>query len=186
MLGKDQFGLATAYSILKKHGGIIEIESKPGQGTSMAMWIPAADTAPSSPVDAPAASLTQSRRILIMDDEETIRDVGARVLRRLNCEAATVADGTECIRAYREALAAGRAFDLVIMDLTVPGGMGGIKTVAELRKIDPHVRAIVSSGYSKDPVLANFRDFGFCAVVAKPYDVAHLAAVIERVLSGRS
>jgi signal transduction histidine kinase/ActR/RegA family two-component response regulator len=186
MLGKDQFGLATAYSILKKHGGIIEIESKPGQGTSLAMWIPAADTAPSSPVDAPPASPTQSRRILIMDDEETIRDVGARVLRRLNYEAATVADGTECIRAYQEALAAGRPFDLVIMDLTVPGGMGGIKTVAELRKFDPHVRAIVSSGYSKDPVLANFRNFGFCAVVAKPYDVAHLAAVIERVLSQRS
>ena len=121
-----------------------------------------------------------------MDDEETIRNVGARVLQRLNYEADAVADGTECIRAYQEARAGGRPFDLVIMDLTVPGGMGGIKTIAELRQIDPNVRAIVSSGYSKDPVLANFRDFGFCAVVAKPYDVAHLAAVIERVMAERN
>jgi signal transduction histidine kinase/CheY-like chemotaxis protein len=186
MLGKDQFGLATAYSIVKRHGGFIEVESRIGQGTTMKLWIPAAEAAPSSPLEAPAQAPSRGRRILLMDDEETIRSVGARVLQRLNYEADTVADGTECIRAYQEARAGGRPFDLVIMDLTVPGGMGGIKTIAELRQIDPQVRAIVSSGYSKDPVLANFSDFGFCAVVAKPYDVAHLASTIERVMAARN
>jgi signal transduction histidine kinase/CheY-like chemotaxis protein len=185
-LGKDQFGLATAYSIVKRHGGFIEVQSSAGNGTTMGMWIPAAEAAPQpkSKEAAPAQS-PANKRILLMDDEETIRSVGMRVLKRLNYDATAVADGAECIKAYRDALAAGRPFDVVIMDLTVPGGMGGIKTVAELRQIDPRVRAIVSSGYSKDPVLANFRDYGFRAVVAKPYEVTLLAAVIEHVMNGQ-
>ena len=95
-------------------------------------------------------------------------------------------DGQAAVDLYRKAKEEDRPFTVVVMDLTIPGGMGGKEAISLLKQIDPNVRAIVSSGYSKDPVLANFRNFGFCAVVAKPYDVAHLAAVIERVLSQRS
>jgi signal transduction histidine kinase/CheY-like chemotaxis protein len=186
-LGRDQFGLATAYSIAKKHDGFIDAQSSPGQGTTMRLWIPAAEPAECAPApDAPAKAPLTGKRVLLMDDEETIRNVGTRVLRRLNFEAVAVADGTECISAYKDALDSGRPFELVIMDLTIPGGAGGIKTIAELKRIDPKVRAIVSSGYSKDPVLANFREFGFRAVVAKPYDVAHLDAVISSVMAERA
>ena len=184
-LGKDQFGLATAYSIMKKHGGFIEVHSQLGHGTTMRLWIPAAEAAPPAPTGGSTPEPGQSQRVLLMDDEETIRNLGKRVLSRLNFETATAADGAECVRAYRAAFAAGRPFDLVIMDLTIPGGMGGMETITELRKIDPKVRAIVSSGYSNDPVLANFRDFGFQAVVAKPYDVNLLATVIDRVITKR-
>ena len=97
-----------------------------------------------------------------------------------------VADGEECVQAYRAAQAAGTPFDLVILDLTVPGGMGGKDAIAALRAIDPAVRAIVSSGYSNDPVVARHREFGFQAVVPKPYEMSVLADAIQRVLAPRA
>jgi CheY-like chemotaxis protein len=120
-----------------------------------------------------------------MDDEEGIRRLAGTFLKQLQCIPVLVADGAACIATYREAFAEGHAFDLVVMDLTVPGGMGGLDTITELRKIDPAVRAIVSSGYSDDPILSRYREHGFAAVVPKPYEVKRLAAAIAAALDGR-
>jgi CheY-like chemotaxis protein len=114
-----------------------------------------------------------------MDDEESIRTLGKRVLEKMGFLVTAVSDGADCVQSYREAYQSGRPFDFVILDLTVPSGMGGEEAMAELRRIDPGVRAIVSSGYSGDPVMSDYRKFGFCAVVPKPYDCKALAAVID-------
>jgi two-component system cell cycle sensor histidine kinase/response regulator CckA len=184
--GSDRFALAITYSIIRRHNGHIDVRSEPGSGTIFDLRIPAAEaaparSAPASQTPAPGVDFSGAR-ILVMDDEATIRHLTERLLRRMNCVSTLVADGEACIRAYREAMEAGRKYDAVILDLTVPGGMGGKEALAALRAIDPTVRAIVSSGYSHDPVLANPRDFGFQAVVAKPFDLAGLADAIRRVL----
>jgi CheY-like chemotaxis protein len=184
--GDDRFSLAIAYSIIKRHGGHLEVQSAPGAGTVFRMWIPASEEKAPVAAPVPAASTLAvelaGTRVLLMDDEETIRRLGERLLQRLRCEIRTVADGEGCLAAYREALAAGRRYQVVILDLTVPGGMGGMDCMVELLKLDPNVRAIVSSGYSNDPVMANFRQHGFRAVVPKPYAVDVLADAIRRVL----
>jgi two-component system, cell cycle sensor histidine kinase and response regulator CckA len=178
-LGKQQFGLATTYSIMKRHGGLVSVSSPEGQGTTFRLWIPASDSAPAQAIDTSQSRAKAPKRVLLMDDEATIRTLGKRMLERINCEVTTAGDGAECVRAYMAARSSGRAFDFVILDLTVPGGMGGAEAIVELRKIDPEVRAIVSSGYSNDPVMAHFADYGFCAVVPKPYDCKMLVAVLE-------
>jgi CheY-like chemotaxis protein len=119
-----------------------------------------------------------------MDDEEPIRDMANALLKRLGFEVTSVADGNEAMRAYSQGMREGRRYDLVIMDLTVPGGMGGKEAMAELRKLDPGVRGIVSSGYSSDPVMANYRSYGFRGMVAKPYRLTDLAKAIRSVLEG--
>ncbi len=184
--GDDRFSLAIAYSIIKRHGGHLEVQSSLGVGTVFRLWIPAAETPPAELIEiaatVPLAGEVAGTRVLLMDDEETIRRLAERLLTRLECEHRTVSDGATCVQVYREALAAGRRYQIVILDLTVPGGMGGRECMAELLKIDPEVRAIVSSGYSNDPVMANFRQHGFRAVVPKPYAVSVLAEAIRRVL----
>ena len=121
-----------------------------------------------------------------MDDEEPIRRMAQSLLKKLGLEVQTVDTGEKAVEAYAEARASGRPFDGVMMDLTVPGGMGGTQALAEMKKIDPDVRAIVSSGYSSDPVLANFRDYGFVAVVPKPYRIPELIKALRDVFPGRA
>lgn len=185
--GDDRFSLAIAYSIVKRHGGHLEVESAMGEGTVFHLWVPAAAELAhaAAAADHPEPTLPleiAGTRVLLMDDEDTIRRLGERLLHRLNCEIRTVPDGASCIAAYREAMTAGRRFQVVILDLTVPGGMGGRECMAELLKLDPNVRGIVSSGYSNDPVMANHRQHGFRAVVPKPYAVTVLAEAIRKVL----
>ncbi len=122
-------------------------------------------------------------RILAMDDEPLMRETLKAVLSALDYEVDVAADGAEAIELYRKAMEAGRPYDAVLMDLTVPRGMGGREAVQKLRAIDPNVRAIVSSGYSNDPIMANFRQHGFNDVVVKPYDLDELGRVLNRVLS---
>jgi two-component system, cell cycle sensor histidine kinase and response regulator CckA len=117
--------------------------------------------------------------VLVMDDEEIIRRVASALLQRLGHSAALVPDGAEAVRAYAAAQKAREPFDCVILDLTVPGGMGGLEALAQLRAIDPHVRAVASSGYSSDPVLANYQAHGFRAILPKPYDLKALAALLD-------
>lgn len=176
-------GLATAYSVVRKHEGHIEAESEPGLGTVFSIWLPAAAPA----VDPQAPSRTGSRspfqaRVLFMDDEPAIRTMAGIFMERLGfaCEAA--ADGAEAVRLYERAMAAGRRFEVVIMDLTVPGGMGGREAMERLLQMDPGVCAIVSSGYSRDPVLANFRAHGFRAILPKPYGLEQLRKVLASVV----
>jgi len=185
-------GLATAYSIVKRHGGHTAVESTPGRGTTFRIWLPAAEAgqqaapAPSEsahPLPAPPAAAVP--RILVMDDEVAIRQLATAALLKAGCEVTAVADGQEAVESFAAAQAHGRPFDLVILDLTVPGGMGGAEANAEIRRLDPRIRTIVSSGYSKDAVLTDLRAHGFDAVIPKPYDIAQLTAVVRRSLAAR-
>ncbi len=178
-------GLAAVYSIVKKHGGHIDVESQVGQGTTFRIWLPALlGKVPGSESRPPWTPGRLSGRVLFMDDEKIIRDLATTLLKRFGLEVDCAVDGAEAIGKYRAAQAAGRPYNLVIMDLTIPGGMGGLAAIGELRVIDPEVKAIVSSGYSSDPVMANYRAHGFVGMVAKPYEVNEFARVLREVLPG--
>ncbi len=124
-----------------------------------------------------------ARRILLMDDDEVIRDLMVQMLRLLDYEVVPTRDGQEAVRLYRRAMGSSKEFDAVIMDLTVPGGLGGKEAVRLLREADPNVQAILSSGSSNDPVMEDFRKYGFKAAVTKPYSVEELSRVLEEVLA---
>lgn len=175
-------GLATVYSIVKKHQGHVEVESTLGQGTLITLWLPAAAAPPPPPEDASASSHPFESRVLFMDDEPTIRKMAGLFLERLGAEYELAADGAEALAKYKAAQKNGRPFDIVIMDLTVPGGMGGREAMEHLRSLDPGVRAIVSSGYSRDPVLSNYQAHGFRGILPKPYGLAQLRRAMRDVL----
>ena len=175
-------GLATTYSIIKRHLGIIFAESTPGAGTTFRIYLPAAPRKVRVP-KRPVAKLKKRRgRILVMDDEDIVRETTGSMLSFMGFEVAYAPDGQEAVKLYRKAQAGGRPFDLVIMDLTIPGGLGGEFAIKKLRRLDPDVKAIVSSGYSDDPIMANYERFGFRGVVAKPYEIDALGQVLEEVL----
>ncbi len=177
-------GLAAVYSIVRKHHGYIDVESQIGQGSTFHIWLPALQT--TRVASAPPMPESQNRfegRVLFMDDEEPIRRMAGQMLRRLGFEVEGAVDGVEAVEKFSAARAAGEPFTLVIMDLTVPGGIGGREAIIQLREIDPLVKAIVSSGYSSDPVLANFRAHGFCGVVAKPYKLDDFIKAVREALT---
>jgi CheY-like chemotaxis protein len=181
-------GLATVYSIVKRHDGRIEAESVPGHGASFTLWLPACETAPRLPpppipATAPAVLSMRPARVLLMDDEEGVRTLGVTLLQRMGLKPTAFNDGDAALKAFGAAREAGQPFDLVILDLTIPGGMGGREVMGELRKLDPLVPAIVSSGYSNDPVLADFASYGFQAVVPKPYEIGLLTETVRRLLA---
>ena len=174
-------GLTTAYSILRHHDGVITADSEPGKGTTFFLYLPVSKGA--VPRHAKPAEESRKRRVLVMDDEEMVREVALDFLGHLGYEGEAVVSGEEAVVAYRGAREAGRPYSAVIMDLTIPGGMGGKEAVLRLRDLDPHVRAIVSSGYSNDPVMSDPEKFGFRGVIAKPYRMRELGEVIDQVLS---
>ena len=178
-------GLATVYSIIRKHQGHVSVESELGKGTTFHMWLPAAKQAPAAMETSRSPFTVMQGRILFMDDEEPIREMISVMLDRLGFTVKTVADGAELLREYAAARGGKEPYDLVMMDLTVPGAMGGREAMQELRKLDPGVKAIVSSGYSGDPVMANFREHGFCGIVPKPFRVNDLAKVLQAALAGK-
>jgi signal transduction histidine kinase/uncharacterized protein YdeI (BOF family)/ActR/RegA family two-component response regulator len=174
-------GLATVYSVVTKHHGHVEVKSTVGTGTTFTVWLPAvAETSAPPPAEPPAPPAAS--RVLLMDDEPSIRALARTVLKRAGCDVTAVEDGAAAVSEYSAAIAAGRAFHVVILDLTVPGGMGGAETMRRLRAIDPQVCAIVSSGYSSDPVMANYQDYGFRARVPKPYQASDLVQAVKRLL----
>jgi CheY-like chemotaxis protein len=121
-----------------------------------------------------------------MDDDVTIQRVAAKILPRIGLTVDFALDGQQAVHMYQDALAAGKRYDVVIMDLTIPGGMGGKEAIVSLRALDPAVNAIVSSGYSSDPVMADFRAHGFSGMVAKPYDSTELLKTVRRVLEAQA
>jgi len=178
-------GLATAYAIVTKHGGRLLVESKPGDGAVFVIDLPASQSPAAAPAPRPAAARLQkgTGRVLVMDDEEALRALLSQVLKRLGYDVATARDGAEAIALFEAAAAAGRAFDAVLLDLTVPGGMGGADAAARLRQIDPLTKLVASSGYADAPVMSSFRDYGFDDVLPKPWGAAQLSDVVRRVLA---
>lgn len=176
-------GLATSYSVIKRHDGYIGVSSQSGVGTTFTILLPAhtGNLATPSSVDSTAVHIGQGR-VLLMDDESSVRDIGAALLKQLGYDAAVAADGAEALALYRDALQRQERFDAVIVDLTVPDGMGGLECMQKLRALDPQAQVIVSSGYSTDPVMADFAGFDFAGVIAKPYRVQDFSESIARVL----
>jgi CheY-like chemotaxis protein len=180
--------LSTCYSIIRKHGGYIGVRSVVGKGTTFGVVLPAlCEQFPEAePVttDMPTGEVSDtSPMILVMDDEELIRSLGLEFLQLLGCQGQACSDGKEAIALFKDAAAAGRPFAAVILDLTVPGGVGGKDAAEQILAIDPHARMIVSSGYSDDPVMADYKRYGFCDVLAKPYTVDRMAQVLRGVVS---
>jgi len=176
-------GLAVAYSVINKHDGQLSVNSKLGQGTTFTIRLPASKSTVMSPSVAQESMTVGTGRILVMDDEEFIREVAANMLTRMGYEVVLAADGQAALDLYAEALSDGRPYDAVILDLTVPGGMGGREAIGELQKMHPGVRAIVSSGYSTDPVMADPTRFGFSGTIKKPYLLQDMSAVLNSVIS---
>lgn len=180
-------GLATCYAILRNHDGLITVASDEGRGSTFALYLPASSDGPES-TDNAAGGLyfSGTGRILIMDDEAELLETAGQMLSHLGFQATTVQDGTEALNAYQKAHEQGEPFAAVIMDITVPGGMGGQELIGKLLQYDPQVRAIVSSGYSTDPLMTFYRESGFAGVLFKPYTLDQIAGVLDKVLSGSS
>jgi two-component system cell cycle sensor histidine kinase/response regulator CckA len=191
-------GLATAYSIIKKHGGYITVESEVGACTTFHIYFPASKKelpkeSVTGKVGEPANKHREKMdaekpaaikgRILVMDDEYAIRTILCKHIRFLNYEVEAAGEGSEAISLYKNASGTGKPFDAVIMDLTIPGGMGGEETIKKLFEIDPDVRAIVSSGYANNPILANYMEYGFKGVLAKPHEIHELDEGLQKVLA---
>ncbi|MGC2063160.1 MAG: ATP-binding protein, partial [Thermodesulfovibrionales bacterium] len=175
-------GLSTCYSIIKKHGGHIAVKSEVGAGTTFFLYLPAAKGFCPQPQSSDDGMARLTCRVLVTDDEEVVRSIAGEILGYFGCDVAYSCDGAEAIVLYQEAMKAGRPFDVVMLDLTIPGGMGGRETIERLREIDPDVRAIVVSGYSNDPIMAQYQSYGFCGVVTKPYRMIDLNKTLQRVL----
>ncbi len=178
-------GLTTSYSIVSKHDGLLTVESQPGTGTAFHLYLPASRRAAEAAPETVPAPHPGRGRILVMDDDEMIRQVLGQMLSGLGYQPEFARDGAEALACFERSRREGRPHDVVIMDLTVPGGMGGKETIQQLRAIDPGVKAIVSSGYCNDPVIAEFNRHGFAAILVKPYQSDELSRVLEAVLSGK-
>ncbi len=176
-------GLATSYSIIKKHDGHIDVESRPGAGAVFHVYLPVSRQGVSDKPPVMRTSINGSGKVLVMDDEAEVRSVVGDMLKTLGYEPAFARDGTEALVIYQNAVQAGARFDAVIMDLTIPGGMGGKETIKKMLGIDPRARVIVASGYSNDPVMSAFESYGFSGVIAKPYTMDMLAATLHEVIA---
>lgn len=182
-------GLASCYSIIKKHDGRITVKSELNRGTTFTIYLPAASLENEEKSHSEAQAITLSNgeprraRVLLMDDEDTIREVCGEMLKEMGHQVSYAIDGDDALTKFRAALSNGRAFDIVISDLTIPGGMGGQELTQKIIHLNPQAKIIVSSGYANDPVMANYREYGFCGRVNKPYHFDELQNVIEKQLN---
>ncbi len=173
-------GLAISYSIIQKHHGYITAESESGVGTTFHIFLPASEKEVLTEKSAKEIVRGEKGRVLIMDDEEIVRDVASGMLKHIGYEVEVAKDGAEAIALYRQAQESQVPFDVVILDLTVPGGMGGKETIEKLVQLDSQAKAIVSSGYSTDPVMSEFREYGFSSVLSKPYKIEELLEAVHK------
>ena len=179
-------GLSTAYSIIKKHGGLITVDSVVGKGSTFHIFLQASTKTllPVSENGKPAELIQGEGRILLMDDEQYVREIAAELLQYLGYTVETAKEGREALVLYKKSMKDGERYKVVIMDLTVPGGMGGKEMIQELKKLDPEAKTIVSSGYANDPILAQFEKYGFDGMVPKPYKLEELAETLHQVIAG--
>jgi len=191
-------GLATTFSIIKKHDGHISVESEIGVGTIFRIYLPASNkeirkiSVPSEVKRASTALVDKKNKekpnvskgkVLLMDDEYVIRVALDKHLKHLNYEVETVEEGSEAIGLYKSALGSDKPFDSVIIDLTISGGMGGKEVIERLLEIDPEVTAIVMSGYANDTIMANYKEYGFRGVLAKPHEIHELDEALQKVIA---
>jgi len=175
-------GLATSYSIIRNHDGLITVSSEMGKGTTFTITLPASAVAAAQEKTLTDVPSGNRGRILVMDDEQVVRDVTGEILRSLGHEVECVDRGEAAVAQYRTAMVQGRPFDIVILDLTIRGGMGGAEAIKELLKIDPHVKAVMSSGYSEDASLSKYHKQGFRAILRKPFTVEDLQSTLNKLL----
>jgi PAS domain S-box-containing protein len=178
-------GLSTSYAIIKKHDGYLEVESAPGIGTIFYILLPASLQELIWTESKTEIAASGEAKILLMDDEDAIRNVGGEMLFYYGYQVTLARDGREAVELYKGARENGEPFDVVIMDLTVPGGLGGIESLAILRQIDPEVKAIISSGYASDPVMSDYERYGFRGVVTKPYKFDELLEILNKVIDSK-
>lgn len=181
-------GLATCYSIVHNHNGHIVVESEVGAGSTFYMYLPSSKVKIKTPeFDVTLDLPFEKGRVLIMDDEKVVTDIASRMLKYIGyTDIVCAADGDQAIKLYRESMEAGAPFSVVILDLTIPGGKGGTETIKELLEIDPEVNAIVSSGYSDNMTMAKYSEFGFKAVVSKPYTIEELGKTLGQLMMGKT
>lgn len=178
-------GLTICHSIINKHHGRISAESSPQQGTSFTIMLPASPHKATITAHKKPQQITAVKKckVLIMDDEELIREVTTAILSKLGHNSVSACNGEEALKLFKEAKSSSAPVNLTIMDLTIPGGMGGKEAIKELLKIEPEAKVIVSSGYSNDPVMAHFQEYGFKAALVKPYKHQELLEMIQRLLA---
>ncbi|MDP2105924.1 MAG: ATP-binding protein, partial [Desulfobulbaceae bacterium] len=180
-------GLAITHSIINRHGGHISVESTMGVGTTFTIYLPASEQRYTPPFNSDAIELPlRKATILVMDDEEPVRNVTQAFLSRMGHQVLLAKDGAEAIQMYQESIDSNTPIDITIMDLTIPGGMGGEEAIQPILKINPNAMVIVSSGYSNNPIMANFKDYGFCDAIAKPYQLKELTTVIAQLLKAET
>jgi nitrogen-specific signal transduction histidine kinase/CheY-like chemotaxis protein len=184
--GGSGLGLATTHSIVKNHGGFVTVESQAGRGTTMHINVPAAVVIRMEEhheLALVSAKRSRKHRVLVMDDEASIRRVTGNMLEFLGYQAEVVETGTVAVERFKQALEKGRPFDVVMLDLIVPGGMGGQETMDRLSRLAPSVKAVLISGYAHQSGLAEYRDHGFGAVIAKPFTLEELSTTLRSVLT---
>ncbi|MCK4839515.1 MAG: PAS domain S-box protein [Desulfobulbaceae bacterium] len=176
-------GLAISHSIITKHDGHISVESEPDQGTTFTIYLPAAsrEMRPENADQQADIQLTKKARVMVMDDDETVRDIAEAMLTEMGHETLIALDGSEAVRMYVEAAGTTEPVDIIIMDLTIPGGMGGEEAVQKILAFDPEAKVIVSSGYANNSIMASYKKYGFCGAIRKPYKLDELARVISKV-----
>jgi PAS domain S-box-containing protein len=179
-------GLASSYSIISNHGGHITVESAPGIGSTFTFYLPASEKKIENKKPAAEIAPTGNGKILVMDDEDLIRDVARDILNSLGYETELARDGAEALALFRRAKDVGKPYAAVIMDLTIPGGMGGEEAVKKLHAIDPDAKAIVSSGYSTGPIMSDFKTYGFSGVITKPYRIADMGKTLQLIINDKS
>ena len=179
-------GLAVSYSIIRNHGGYITVESKLDIGTIFHIYLPASEKKIKGQKAEEGKPLVGKGRVLLMDDKKIIRNTVGEMLEVIGYEGTFVKDGIEAIEVYKQYKLLGKPFDVVIMDLTIPGGMGGKETIKRLLLIDPTAKVIVSSGYFNDPIMANYEKFGFKGIITKPYNMEELSKILHKVITGES
>lgn len=182
--GGNGLGLAICHSIITKHNGALRASSTPGQGSTFTIYLPAEKNSPQAPQqeEPPTTPAPYRQRVLIMDDEEVVQTITKRMLEHLGYEVSLALDGEEAIALFRQGLEQKSPFDVIIMDLTIPDGMGGKEAIKEIHGLAPQAKVIVASGYSNDPIMANYAQYGFAAALVKPFQLNDLNTLLTRVL----
>lgn len=177
-------GLSTAYSIVRKHGGHIMVDTEVGRGTAFMVYLPADSGTNDESFDDHIVPEPSGKRILLMDDQKMVRETAGAILTELGFQVDCVSEGSRAVEMYVKARESSNPFDVVILDLTIPDGMGGMETIQELLKIDPDVKAIVSSGYSNASIMSDYSSYGFSGVMTKPYSIDQVSDLLSSILNG--